>query len=244
MNDSQVVLNIPKHVAIIMDGNGRWAKQRGFPRLEGHRRGAIVARKVVEWAADAGVRYISLFAFSTENWSRPSLEVQGLMRLLATLLPTQISDMKKEGVRLRVIGDITPMPKTAKRAVERAMQATKDCQRIDLILCLNYGGRQEIVQAAIKMARWARHQDEATLDEVSPQQFRQFMSCANYPAVDLLIRTGGEQRISNFYVWDAAYAELYFSNTYWPAFTQQDLQNALDDYAGRERRFGLTGEQV
>jgi len=238
--------SIPRHVAIIMDGNGRWAKQQGLPRLEGHRQGAVRARQVVEWAVESGVRQISLFAFSTENWSRPKIEVRGLMSMLASLLPREIPAMNEKGVRVRALGDTSALPEKAQRAVEKACRETRENNRIDLVLCLNYGGRQEILSGVRDACLWASNQPDmqkalATLDE---DTFRNFLWCGDMLPVDLLIRTGDEHRISNFFLWDAAYSELYFSTRFWPAFTRQDFKAALDDYAHRERRFGKTSEQI
>jgi len=238
--------DIPQHVAVVMDGNGRWAKSKGLMRLEGHRRGAARAREIVEWAANAGVRQISLFAFSTENWSRPKIEVRGLMSMLATLLPREIPAMQREGVRLRALGDISALPKRAQQAIERASRETASNTRIDLILCLNYGGQQEILAGVQRMCAWANDQDDmkAALASVDAGRFRHFLWCDDLAPVDLLIRTGGEHRISNFFLWDAAYCELYFSNRYWPDFEHDDFLAALENYAGRERRFGRISEQL
>lgn len=244
--DGETLSSIPQHVAVIMDGNGRWAKARGLPRLEGHRRGADKARDIVEWASDAGVRQISLYAFSTENWNRPDAEVRGLMALLATLLPRQVSDMNKNGVCLKVLGDIEALPGMARRAVRKAMDATAANTRIDLILCLNYGGQQEILQAAKALAhRFEQHQiSREKLDLLSTDDFRQLMWRSDLSPVDLLIRTGGETRISNFHLWDMAYAELYFDEAFWPDYSRQDFHAALKSYASTERRFGKTSEQL
>ncbi len=237
---------VPGHVAIIMDGNGRWAKERGLPRLEGHRQGAERARGVVEWAADAGVKQISLFAFSTENWDRPKREVRGLMTLLATLLPRELDRMQQNGVRLLTLGDITLLPERARKAVESVQAKTASNSRIDLVLCLNYGGQQEILDAAKRLCHWAAQQPDMqkAVNAVDTRQFRSFMWRDELLPVDLLIRTGGEYRISNFHLWDAAYAELYFTPVFWPDYSREELQKALDDYASRERRFGQTSEQV
>lgn len=238
--------SVPGHVAIIMDGNGRWAKERGLARLEGHRQGAERAREVVEWAADAGVKQISLYAFSTENWDRPKIEVRGLMALLATLLPRESKRMQEKGVRLLTLGDISLLPKRAQKAIADACEATKSNSRIDLILCLNYGGQQEIVEGAKALCHWVIRQadSEKALESINTEKFRNFLWRDGLLPVDLLIRTGGECRISNFHLWDAAYAELYFSQVYWPDYSENELQNALNDYAQRERRFGQTSEQV
>ena len=238
--------SVPGHVAIIMDGNGRWAKERGYPRLEGHRQGAERAREIVEWAADAGVKQLSLYAFSTENWERPKAEVRGLMALLATLLPRELSRMHKNGVRLLTLGDISLLPGRARKAVEKACFETRENNRIDLILCLNYGGQQEIVSGVKQAYHWACKQADplAAIDSLDARQFRSFLWRSEMLPVDLLIRTGGEVRISNFHLWDAAYAELFFSDTFWPDYSKDEFNNTLENYASRERRFGLTSEQV
>lgn len=238
--------HLPCHVGIVMDGNGRWAKLRGKPRLEGHRQGADRARDVVEWAHELGIRQISLFAFSTENWSRPKQEVSGLMSLLATLLPREIPRMQEKQVRLRVLGDISKLPGAARRAVARACDATRENKGIELILCLNYGGQQEIIEGIRSFVGQAgsRTELEHELASLTPETFRSHLWCADLKPVDLLIRTGGEMRISNFHLWDAAYAELYFTDCLWPDFSREELKAALDDYAGRERRFGKISEQI
>ncbi len=238
--------HVPAHVAIIMDGNGRWAKRRGLPRLEGHRRGALRLREVVSWASAAGVRQVSFYAFSTENWSRPKLEVRGLMSLLTLLLPTQVPEMQKKGARLLTLGDLGPLPARARRALEQACAATAGNTRIDVVLCLNYGGQQEIVQGIQGYAQWllAQPDPERRLAELTPDAFRDFLWRRDLLPVDLLIRTGGECRISNFHLWDAAYAELYFCDDFWPDFSEDRFGEALADYGRRERRFGQTSEQV
>jgi len=237
---------IPRHVAIIMDGNGRWAKRQGLPRLEGHRQGAARARQVVEWAAESGVRQLSLFAFSTENWARPRIEVRGLMSMLASLLPREIPAMNEKGVRVRALGDISALPEKAQEAVRTACHETAANERIDLVLCLNYGGWQEILAGIRDVYRWAASQSnpDQALEKLDAQTFRSFLWCGELLPVDLLIRTGDEHRISNFFLWDAAYCELYFCKQYWPDFTRQDFRAALDDYARRERRFGRISEQI
>jgi len=237
---------LPRHVAVVMDGNGRWAKAHGLPRLEGHRRGALRARKIVQWAADAGVKQISLFAFSTENWSRPKLEVRGLMTILATLLPREIPEMMRQGVKVRTLGDIGALPEKARKAIGRTCDETAGNTRIELVLCLNYGGQQEILSGAKRLCAWAATQDDpqAALESMRVDGFRHFLWCDELQPVDLLIRTGGEHRISNFFLWDAAYCELHFSNRYWPEFEHADFLAALEDYAGRERRFGRISEQL
>jgi len=237
---------LPHHVGIIMDGNGRWAKAQGKGRLEGHKKGAEIARNVVRWAKNIGIQQISLYAFSTENWQRPKLEVRGLMSLLAVLLPRTLPEMMKNGVRFRVLGDISPLPRRAKKAVQQACDQTRNNHVIDLILCLNYGGQQEILAAVQSTLHdILQHDDpQQAIASLSLEQLRSNMWCHDIAPLDLLIRTGGEKRISNFHLWDAAYAELYFTDVLWPDYSEQHLQQAVDDYQGRERRYGLTSEQV
>ncbi len=238
--------HVPQHVAIIMDGNGRWAKARGLSRLEGHKQGVKRLRDVIRWARDAGVQQVSLYAFSTENWKRPKVEVTGLMTLMATMLPLEVPKMMEEGARLLTLGDTSKLPWLARKALQRALDATKNNTSIDVILCLNYGGQQEIVGGVKKFcASFSTEKEkEEALAKLSPETFYSYLGREGIYPVDLLIRTGGEKRISNFHLWDAAYAELYFSDTNWPAYTEDDLKAALDDYAGRERRFGQTSEQI
>ncbi|MDQ6975253.1 MAG: polyprenyl diphosphate synthase [Mariprofundaceae bacterium] len=238
--------NVPSHVAVIMDGNGRWARSRNLPRLEGHRRGADVARNIVEWAADAHIRQISLYAFSTENWERPQDEVNGLMALLATILTAQLGNMRKKGVRLRILGDMSALPTITRTVIQRTVAATAEGERIDFILCLNYGGQQEIVDAARTLARQFHEGSitEEALDSFRPEDFRRLLWRDTLLPVDLLIRTGGECRISNFHLWDAAYAELYFSDLFWPDYNKEAFYQAIAAYSERERRFGLTSAQI
>ena len=237
---------IPQHVAIIMDGNGRWAKAQGMSRVEGHKKGAKRVRDVISWASDAGVKQVSLYAFSTENWKRPKLEVTALMTLLATLLPLEIPSMRRKGVRLLTLGDISRLPWAARKALEKTMQATENNRKIDVILCLNYGGQQEIIEGIKAFCETFQTEDEKeqALKTLNEESFRSYLWRKDSLPVDLLIRTGGERRISNFHLWDAAYAELYFTDKLWPAYTQEDFQEALYDYMNRERRFGKTSEQV
>ncbi|MDX8383245.1 MAG: polyprenyl diphosphate synthase [Ghiorsea sp.] len=241
-----VDVRVPKHVAIVMDGNGRWAKAQGMSRVEGHKQGAKRLRDVITWAKDAKVKQVSLYAFSTENWKRPKLEVAALMALIATLLPLEVPKMNEKGARLLILGDISPFPWLARRALQKAVEATADNRNIDVILCLNYGGQQEIVDAVRNFCvTWHNEQDkEAALADLTPEKLYTYMNRDKILPVDLLIRTGGEKRISNFHLWDAAYAEFYFSDTNWPEYSQQDLADALADYASRERRFGKTSEQI
>lgn len=237
---------VPQHVAIIMDGNGRWAKAQGLSRVEGHKQGAKRVRDVIEWASDAGIKQVSLFAFSTENWNRPKFEVTALMTLMATLLPLEVPKMQEKNARLLTLGDTSKLPWIARKALQKACDATAKNTSIDVILCLNYGGQQEILDAVCHFCEsWDNESDkEKALKALNTDTFRTFMQREHILPVDLLIRTGGEKRISNFHLWDAAYAELYFSDTNWPAYTEKDLSLALQDYASRERRFGKISEQL
>ncbi len=243
---SAVEACLPRHVGIIMDGNGRWAKQRGLPRVEGHRRGAQVVRDVVRWSIDAGIEQLSLYAFSTENWERPGYEVRALMQLLKVMARSMVGEMVEGGVRLRLLGDVESLPDDAKGAIIRACEKTAHCDRFDLVLCLSYGGQQEILAGMRRVLAWALDQPDPALalDGLTVDGFRHFLWRAELKPVDLIIRTGGEKRISNFHLWDAAYAELCFLDVYWPDFSQDDLRRALDDFASRERRFGRISEQL
>jgi len=245
-NTKETSSSLPYHVGIIMDGNGRWAKAQGKGRLEGHKKGAEVTRDIVRWAKDLGVKQISLYAFSTENWQRPKLEVRGIMSLLAILLPKTLPEMMQNNVCFRTLGDISALPSNANKAVAQACEQTKNNTAIDLILCLNYGGQQEIMAGIKESLRWAltKNDPEQALEKLTLSKFRKHMWCRDIAPLDLLIRTGGEKRISNFHLWDAAYAELYFTDVLWPDFSKEHLLLALQDYQTRERRYGLTSEQV
>lgn len=233
----------PCHVAIIMDGNGRWAQRRLMPRAEGHRRGVQSVRRVIEAAAKKGIRYLTLFAFSSENWKRPADEVNALMRLFATALKKEAQAMLEHGVRLRVAGDLSAFSEEIRESIRQSEAITAHCDAMVLTVCANYGGRWDIVQAFRNILQ----RDPSVA--LHPEKITEELVDANLafdwaPAVDLMIRTGGEQRISNFILWQAAYAELFASPTLWPDFGQADLEEALNWYAGRQRRFGMTGEQV
>jgi len=237
---------LPQHVAIIMDGNGRWAKAQGLSRVEGHRKGAGRVRDVIEWAEGAGIKQVSLYAFSTENWKRPKVEINALMTLMATLLPLEIKRMNECGARLLTLGDISKLPWIARKALHKTCKATEKNTNIDVILCLNYGGQQEILEGVKQFC--ASFDSETAkveaLKDLNEESFRSLLGRDHILPVDLLIRTGGERRISNFHLWDAAYAELYFTDRLWPEYNKADFHAALDDYAGRERRFGRTSEQL
>ena len=229
---------IPRHVAIIMDGNGRWAKARGLPRAAGHRQGAEAARKVLRAAGEAGVECLTLYAFSSENWRRPEEEINDLMGLLRFYIGQELNTLHREGVRIKVIGDHRAFQPDTARMVDQAIAKTAGNRRMTLAIALNYGARAEIVTAARRLAA------KAAADEIQPEKideaaFDAALDTADLPPLDLLIRTSGERRLSNFLLWQAAYAELLFVDTLWPDFDGEALRAALDDYAGRERRFGL-----
>jgi len=234
---------IPQHVAIIMDGNGRWAKQRGLPRLEGHRRGVETVRTVVDAARAIGIRYITLYAFSAENWKRPADEVSGLMGLLDYFLKRELNNLIKNRVRLLTIGRTDALPANVQRELSRVIEATKDFQEWTLVLALNYGSRAEVADAARDYAA-AVQAGKEKLTDASWDRFSRYLYTADIPEPDLLIRTSGEQRISNFLLLQCAYSEMIFTPVAWPDFGQADLQAAVDEYGRRERRYGLTTEQI
>lgn len=228
--------SLPRHVAVIMDGNGRWAKTRRLPRAEGHRRGVEALDRVVEAAVRIGVPALTVFAFSSENWRRPEAEVSMLMRLFASGLARWEKPLADAGVRLRVIGEKSAFPETVQRAIERTEKATETGSRMHLNIAANYGGRWDVLQAAQAAV--------AAGEALTPESISGRLSTAADGEVDLLIRTGGERRVSNFLLWQAAYAELYFDDALWPDWGEADFLRAISWYVGRERRFGMTSEQV
>ena len=234
---------LPKHVAIIMDGNGRWAKLRGKNRIEGHRRGKTSVRAIVEMSRKIGIRYLSLYAFSTENWFRPHDEVDALMGLLEHYLAAEQAKMMRYGIRLLTVGDRSRLPTNVRTILEKVLELTRDNQRMTVILALSYSGRDEIVRMARELAIQAREQkiDAHTIDE---QIVAAHLDTGGVPDPDLLIRTSGEMRISNFYLWQLAYSELYVTPTLWPDFREREYLEALLDYQRRRRRFGRTDEQI
>ncbi len=234
-------LRIPRHVAIIMDGNGRWAKKRGLPRVAGHKRGSKAVRRTVEAASELGISMLTLFAFSSENWQRPALEVSALMNLFASALDREVPFLKENSVRLRVLGDISAFGASLREKIERAQQATENCNVLTLNIAANYGGRWDIVQACKKLCA------EVLTERIDPSLITDELFASKLcegTDVDLLIRTGGEKRISNFLMWQASYSELYFSDTLWPDYDRNDLLAAVRFYSGRERRFGKISEQL
>ena len=229
--------NVPKHIAIIMDGNGRWAKERGLGRTAGHRQGIKRVKEIIKAAGELGVKVISLFAFSTENWERSKNEVNMLMRALSKFLQSEISQLDKNDVRLIVIGRSEPLPDYIQTKIRQAQDRTKDNKGLTLVLALNYGARQEIVDAARRFGR-AVSRGEIKPDELDVKEFANYFYTAGFPDPDLLIRTSGEMRLSNFLLWQLSYTELYFPKKYWPDFTKDDLEKAIRIYQNRERRFG------
>jgi undecaprenyl diphosphate synthase len=235
--------NIPQHVAIIMDGNGRWAQSRGLPRLEGHRRGVETVRTVVDAARELGIRCITLYAFSVENWKRPTEEVSGLMGLLDYFLKRELNNLIKNRVRLRTIGRTDALPANVQRELNRVIEATRDFPDWTLVLALNYGSRTEVADAARAYAAAVQAGTEK-LEDCSWDKFNRYLYTADLPEPDLLIRTSGEQRVSNFMLMQCAYAEMVFTPVLWPDFGRADLEAALAEYGRRERRYGLTTEQI
>ena len=233
---------VPVHVAIIMDGNGRWAQARGLDRSEGHAEGVKTVRRITEAASEAGVKYLTLYAFSTENWRRPKEEVDALMHLIGIAIERETPDLIKNNVRLDMIGDVERMPDEALSRLRGCIERTSHCTGLNLILALSYSARWEITDAARRMAADAA---AGTLEpeKIDESTVASYLATAHIPDPDLLIRTGGDMRVSNFLLWQIAYAELYFTPVYWPDFTKEQIREAIDQYSRRERRFGLTSEQ-
>ncbi len=236
-------IKVPGHVAIIMDGNGRWAQERGLPRTDGHIRGQEALRETLRAAAEFGIKALTVYAFSTENWNRPTDEVEALMGLLVHALHSETPELIAQGVRLKAIGDLSRLPEKALVALDETLQRTADCERITLTIALSYSSRDEIARVVTSIAEDVLD-DTVHPNEISEQFIASYLDTRDLPELDLMIRTGGEYRISNFLLWQAAYAELYFSQRYWPDFGREALLEAIVSYAERERRFGLTGEQI
>ena len=234
--------NVPQHVAIIMDGNGRWAKKQGNIRLVGHKFGVGSVRTVTEAAAAIGIRYLTLFVFSTENWNRPAAEVQGLMSLLSSTIDGELADLMKNNVRLQVVGDWN-LPNALADKLRKSVEQTKNNTGLTLVLALSYSGRWDMTQAAKAIAREVAEGKFAP-DQIDDSVFQNHLATAETPDPELVIRTSGEFRISNFLLWQAAYSEFYFTSTLWPDFNAEELYKAIVDYQHRERRFGKTSEQV
>ena len=231
--------NLPKHIAITMDGNGRWAKQQGKLRVFGHKNGVKAVRDTVEAAAEIGIEYLTLYAFSTENWSRPDSEVNALMTLLVSAINKETQTLMENNIKLSTIGDTESLPAKAKKELLQAIDKTKGNTRMVLILALSYSGRWDIVNATKNML--LENIDPSSINE---DVFQQYLATKSVPDPELLIRTSGEHRISNFLLWQVAYSELYFTDTLWPDFRKEDLEKAILNYQSRERRFGKTTEQI
>ena len=235
--------NIPKHIAIIMDGNGRWAKAHSLPRIAGHKEGIDSVRAITKKCGDIGVKHLSLYTFSSENWSRPIKEVKALMGLLLLTIRREIKDLDKNNVRLTTIGNMGDLPDDARKGMEEGLKITENNSGLNLILALSYGGRQEILKMVQSIAR------KAVNGEIEPEKLGEIdivneLDTAKIPDPDLLIRTGGDQRISNFLLWQIAYSEIYVTDTYWPEFKEKELLDAVADFQDRERRFGRISEQL
>jgi undecaprenyl diphosphate synthase len=234
---------LPRHVAVIMDGNGRWAQQRGLPRLQGHRVGKDSVRAVVEASRRLGIEYLSLYAFSTENWQRPPREVDGLMTLLRRYLATELGKMMKHHIRLLAVGSLRRLPPPVRDALRATIEATRQNTGMTVILAVSYGGREEIARAARALARRVRR-GEIDPEHITPGTFADYLGTRGIPDPDLLIRTSGEMRLSNFFLWQLAYTEMYVTDTLWPDFREREYLQALAFFQQRERRFGRTAEQV
>lgn len=243
LKDKIIIDRLPRHIAVIMDGNGRWAKEQGKMRVFGHQHGVDAVRNVTEACAELGVEYLTLYAFSTENWNRSSFEVDALMSLLTQALKTEVKTLNDNNIRLDAVGDLTRLPKLQYNALMSAIENTKDNTRMTLTLCLSYSGRWELTETVKKITGKVKN------GELNPEDINEKMVCDNLatsymPDPELLIRTSGEIRISNFLLWQLAYSELYFTKKYWPDFSKEDLYEAIIDYQSRERRFGKTSEQL
>jgi undecaprenyl diphosphate synthase len=234
---------LPKHLAIIMDGNGRWAKQKGFLRAFGHENGTKSVKKIIEASAKLGIEYLTLYAFSTENWNRPKLEVETLMRVLINSLKKELTTLENNNIKLNAIGNLEKLPKSAQKELQDVMNKTKNNTRLTLTLALSYGSREEIVNVVRNISNKVKN-NIISLESIDDSIINEHLYTQNLPDVDLLIRTSGEHRISNFLLWQIAYAELYFTDILWPDFKEQDLYEAIVSYQKRERRFGKTSEQI
>ena len=246
MTDLKAQINLeklPRHIAVIMDGNGRWAKQHGRPRVFGHRNGVKAVREITEAAAEIGIGYLTLYAFSTENWGRPKAEVDALMTLLVKTIRGEVKTLNKNNIRLQAIGEITQLPRKCHRELLEAIEGTKHNTRMTLILALNYSAKWEIINAVQNIAAAAK---EGTIEPsaITEAVFENNLSTKGVPHPELMIRTSGEQRISNFLLWQLAYAELYFTPLFWPDFRKNNFYEAILDFQNRERRFGKTSEQL
>lgn len=234
---------LPEHIAIIMDGNGRWAKEKGHDRLFGHLHGVESVRNIVEGCAEIGISYLTLYAFSTENWDRPEDEVTGLMELLVDTIRQEVPTLNKNNIRLHVIGDFGMLPDNARKELKDALQETAKNTGLNLVMALSYSSRWEIVDAVKRVAGDVKS-GKLSVENISQDKFNSYLCTADFPDPELMIRTSGEHRISNFLLYQLAYSELYFTETRWPDFRKENLYEALIDFQGRERRFGKTSEQL
>ncbi|HOZ69001.1 MAG TPA: isoprenyl transferase [Chitinophagaceae bacterium] len=234
---------LPRHIAIIMDGNGRWAKEKGEDRLFGHFHGVESVRNIVEGAAELGVEYLTLYAFSTENWDRPEYEVSGLMELLVSTIRKEVESLNKNNIRLHVIGDMSMLPEYARTELNEALDITRPNTGLNLVMALSYSGRWELLNAVKNIAHEVK-QGKLNVEEISQDTLQHFLCTSEFPDPELMIRTSGEFRISNFLLYQLAYAELYFTNVRWPDFRKENLYEAILDYQNRERRFGKTSDQL
>ncbi|MDR1813492.1 MAG: isoprenyl transferase [Tannerella sp.] len=234
---------LPQHVAIIMDGNGRWAKMRGKDRSEGHSEGVVSVRKVVEAAVAAKIKYLTIYTFSSENWNRPQSEIDALMRLMVAAIGRETPDLLKNNVRLQAIGDLKRLPEDVRKALMVCISETSVSTGLTLILALSYSSRWEITEAAKRIAEDMKS-GKIEAESIDEQMVSSYLTTKGLPDPDLLIRTGGEKRISNFLLWQLSYAELYFTDIYWPDFREREFNDALEAYQNRERRFGMTSEQI
>lgn len=237
------ISKLPRHIAVIMDGNGRWAKSHGKPRVFGHKNGVTAVREVTEAAAEMGIEYLTLYAFSTENWNRPAIEVNALMMLLIETVKSEIKTLNKNNIRLKAIGDVDALPKSTREALLGGIETTANNSGMTLILALNYSSRWEIVEAT-KIISEKVKTGSLKIEDINSDLFAQHLATKDVPDPELMIRTSGEHRISNYLLWQAAYAELHFTDVLWPDFRKEDLHKAILDFQNRERRFGKTSEQL
>lgn len=235
--------NLPRHVAIIMDGNGRWAREQGHDRLYGHYHGVESVRSIVEGSAELGIEYLTLYAFSTENWDRPEYEVVGLMELLVNTIQKELEDLHKNNIRLHVIGDLNMLPEYTRRALDNALERTSGNSGMNLIIALSYSGRWELLNAVKNIAHDVQT-GAISVENIDQHTLQKYLCTSEFPDPELMIRTSGEYRISNFLLYQLAYAELYFTQVRWPDFRKENLYEALVDFQNRERRFGKTGDQL
>ncbi|MRI62570.1 isoprenyl transferase [Ornithobacterium rhinotracheale] len=234
---------VPQHVAVIMDGNGRWAQKKGMMRTFGHQSAVKAVRETIKACEDLGIPYLTLYAFSSENWNRPKDEVSFLMNLLFKTLTKELKSFQENNIRLRTIGDLSRLPEKARKELLLVQEETKNNTKATLTLALSYGGRDEIVEASQKIAQ-AVQENDLSIEQINHETFKKYLYSPDIPDVDLVIRTSGECRISNFLLWQIAYAELYFTEVLWPDFRKEDFYEAIINYQNRQRRFGKTGEQI